>query len=129
MDPRMQRIAIACLTVLASCWSEPVVVEAEDAPTLSPQTVAEMEALIARDGEAAADELLLLVVASPVDLPGGELDRLGRLLIERSDRERLLERLHAQSVARPPNAQLEAWLARLDEYERSIVRGVDVPDY
>lgn len=129
MDLQRVWIAAACLTALAGCWSEPVVVEVEEGPTLSPETVAEMEARIVRDGEAAADELVRLVVASPVDLPGGELDRLGRLMIERSDRERLLERLRAQSVARPESAQLEAWLERLQEYERSILRGVDVQDY
>jgi hypothetical protein len=118
--------ACACLTALAACRDEPAVVEDAVGLTTSPQTLAEMEARIAREGEAAADELVLLVVASPVDLPRGELDRLGRLLMERSDRERLLEHLRAQSVARPESAQLEAWLERLQEYERSIRRGVDV---
>ena len=126
MDLQRAWIAATCLTTLASCWSETVVVEVEEGPTLSAETVAEMESRIVRDGEGAADELVQLVVASPVDLPGGELDRLGRLMIERSDRERLLERLRAQSVARPESAQLEAWLERLQEYERSIRRGVDV---
>ena len=126
MDLQRVWIAATCLTTLASCWSETVVVEFEEGPTLSAETMSAMESRIVRDGEAAADELVLLVVASPVDLPGGELDRLGRLMIERSDRERLLEHLRAQSVARPESAQLEAWLERLQEYERSIRRGVDV---
>lgn len=126
MRPHGLVFACACLTALTACRDESAAVEDAAGATVSPRTVAELEARIAREGEGAADELVLLVVASPVDLPGGELDRLGRLMLERSDRERLLERLRAQSVARPESASLEAWLARLQEYERSIHRGVDV---
>jgi hypothetical protein len=128
MNGSSHRLGIVVLCALAGCWREPSPTERQDL-TVSPETLAELEALIARDGEQAADELVRLVVASPVDLPRGELDRLGRLLIERSDRERLLAHLRAQSVARPESPQLEAWLERLDAYERSILRGVDLQGY
>jgi hypothetical protein len=128
MSRLQDRLGVVVLCALAGCWSEPTQ-SLDEGLTVSPRTVAELEDLIARDGEQAADDLVQLVVASPVDLPRGELDRLGRLLIERSDRERLLERLRAQSVARPESPQLEAWLERLDAYERSILRGVDLQGY
>lgn len=111
---------------LAACRQEPAPVVAPESLTVGPETIAVLEARIQSDGDAALDELVQLVVASPLDLPGGELDRLGRLLIERSDRERLLERLRERALARPENGKLEGWLERLDAYERSIQRGVDV---
>lgn len=101
----------------------------EQGHTLAPETVAAMQAQIEREGEAAADELVGLVLASPVALPGGELDRLGALLIERSDRERLLAHLHARSLAHPDARNLADWLARLEDDERAVMRGVDVVGY
>jgi hypothetical protein len=129
MAGRPPGIAALALFSLAGCWGEPVVNRQDSSAEVSPRTIAQLEALIVRDGEAAAGELVELVVASPVDLPGGELDRLGRLLIERSDRAALLERLREQAVARPESPNLSAWLERLDAYERSIQRGVDLNGY
>lgn len=120
--------AAACAALLAACARSVDVPAQAEPQTLSPVAVAEVEALIERDGDAAADALVALVAASPVDLPGGELDRLGRRLIERSDGERLLARLSEACVARAEDRDLALWLARLRDYERSILRGVDVYD-
>lgn len=114
MRPRTHSPLVAALLALCAC---------------APGTVDAMQARIEQEGEAAADELVGLVVASPVALPGGELDRLGRLLIDRSDRARLLATLRARSMARPDDANLAEWLERLEEYERSIDRGVDALGY
>lgn len=129
MNRRLTGSVATALIVLAGCRDEPVAIRETGATEVSPRTIAALEERIRRDGEEAADELVQLVVASPVDLPGGELDRLGRLLIERCDRERLLERLREQALARPEDENLSGWIARLDAYERSILRGVDLNGY
>ncbi|HVS19457.1 MAG TPA: hypothetical protein VMT18_12705 [Planctomycetota bacterium] len=128
MAIRIHALSSMLLAALAGCGTEMESARAEG-PTLSPEAVAAMEARIEREGEAAAGDLVGLVVASPVALPDGELDRLGRLLIERSDGERLLGVLRERALAHPDDAHLAAWLERLEEYERSIVRGVDVIGY
>lgn len=129
----MARIApgsvLAALLGLCACRPEPPRVEPIASVALSRGTIERLEALIHSDGAAAADELVDLVVAGPVDLPAGELDRLGRLLIARSDGAALRARLREQAVARPADGNLTAWLERLDAYERSILRGVDINGY
>ena len=95
-------------------------------PQVSQQTIAAMEARIERDGAAAAEPLVQLVVASPVALPPGELDRLGQLLLSQSDPAPLLDKLRELAVERPDSDELQDWLHALEKYEASIIRGIDV---
>ena len=128
MTRRLVSLALGASLSLAGCSTEPER-DRNETLTLSPEAVAEMRARIEREGEAAADELVGLVLASPVALPGGELDRLGELLIERSDRERLLAHLRERSLAHPDDADLAAWLAGLEDDERALLRGADLVGY
>lgn len=128
MTRRVATIAWGLGLILSGCGVEQGA-PPDDRLALSPEAVAAMRARIEREGEGAADELVGLVLASPVALPGGELDRLGRLLVERSDRERLLAHLHERSLAHRDDANLGAWLERLEDDERATVRGVDVIGY
>ena len=86
MASRIHAPSSLLLIALAGCGAEMESTRAEGL-TLSRESVAAVEAQIVREGEAAAGDPVGLVVASPVGLHDGELDRLGRLMIERSDGE------------------------------------------
>jgi len=119
-------IACAALTLCLACQRTEDTQPSSQGPQVSEQTIAAMEARIERDGSAAAEPLVQLVVASPVALPPGELDRLGRLLLSQSDPARLLEKLRELAVDRPDSNELHDWLHALEKYEASIIRGIDV---
>ena len=126
--PRTATAATLALCVLAwGCGSEATDAAPTGGALVSAESIAAVEARIHSEGAGASDALVALVIASPVDLPPGELDRLGQLLLQRCDDELLLEHLRELSVAHPESADLRAWLERLIEYEHSILRGVDVP--
>ena len=116
----------AIFALALACRPASDVAPAHQGTQVSWESIEAMETRIERDGEEAAEALVRLVVASPVDLPAGEFDRLGRLLLVSSDSGRLMERLNALAVTEPDSRELQAWLDGLAEYEASIVRGVDV---
>jgi hypothetical protein len=119
-------ITCAALTLCLACQRAEDKQPSSQGPQVSEQTIAAMEARIERDGADAAEPLVQLVVASPVALPPGELDRLGRLLLSQSDPASLLDTLRELAVERPDSDKLQDWLHALENYEASIVRGIDV---
>ena len=125
-------VLCACLVagLGAGCGpsDEPPAAEQPAGRRVSEATLEAVEQRMQRDREAAADELVTLVLSSPLDVPAEELQRLGRLLLESPEREAIMERLRAARLAHPDSRSLEQWLEDLEDWNASVMRGVDVPD-
>ncbi len=93
---------------------------------VSPAALEAVERRMEQDPERAADELVTLVVASVAEVPREELRRLGRVLLERSDREVVLDRLRQACLAHPESRSLQEWLRDLEEWNELVIRGIDV---